>query len=257
MDGADSGFTTGTAGGAYTLSASTLTDAVKHVAVRFEDVAGNFSAAGPTLAVTIDTTPPTVTGDSFDFQTTHALHFSFSENVGPTLDQTDLALQNVTNATTILPGSIASAYVPNTATFTFPGLLRGILPDGNYHADLSAAGITDLAGNPLASDGLLDFFILTGDVNHDRSVSFPDLLTLAQHFGQPGNFGAGDVNYDGTVNFSDLLLLAQNFGHSLPAPAAAAASATLAAAADGQSPGDLLTALKARQSRSAARRLDH
>ena len=231
VDGSSAAFTTSTSGGAYSLTAPGLADGVRRVAVRFEDVAGNLSLAGPALAVTIDTTAPTVTGDSFAFLTTHALSFSFSENVGPTLDQTDLSLQNVTNGTTILPGSIASAYVPNTATFTFPGLLRGILPDGNYHAVLSAAGITDVAGNALASDGVLDFFILTGDVNHDRTVNFPDLLALAQHFGQAGTFAAGDVNYDGQVNFNDLLIVAQNFGHTLPASLAGTSPNTFAVSA--------------------------
>ncbi len=52
-----------------------------------------------------------------------------------------------------------------------------------------------------------------GDANLDGSVNFDDLLTLAQHYDQPGphEWSAGDFNADGFVNFDDLLVLAQNY----------------------------------------------
>ena len=51
-------------------------------------------------------------------------------------------------------------------------------------------------------------------------LDFSYLLTLAQHFNQPGTFATGDLNADDVVNFTDLLILAQNFGHPLPAATA-------------------------------------
>lgn len=54
--------------------------------------------------------------------------------------------------------------------------------------------------------------ILIGDCNRDNSVNFTDLLTLAQHYGQPGNLLSGDFDGDGSVTFSDLLALAQHYG---------------------------------------------
>lgn len=49
------------------------------------------------------------------------------------------------------------------------------------------------------------------------TMDFNYLLTLAQHYNQPGTFATGDLNDDGRVNFDDLLILAQNYGHPLTA----------------------------------------
>ena len=54
-----------------------------------------------------------------------------------------------------------------------------------------------------------------GDTNYDGSVNFNDLLTLAQHYGQNGQWIDGNFNSDALVNFNDLLLLAQNYGAHL------------------------------------------
>jgi hypothetical protein len=54
-----------------------------------------------------------------------------------------------------------------------------------------------------------------GDANFDGSVTFDDLVTLAQHFGQSGGYIYGDFNLDGQVDFADLLVLAQNYGQTL------------------------------------------
>lgn len=56
-----------------------------------------------------------------------------------------------------------------------------------------------------------------GDANGDGTVNFTDLLTLAQHYGQPALLSQGDFTGDGAVAFDDLLILAQHYG---PAPAA-------------------------------------
>ena len=50
-------------------------------------------------------------------------------------------------------------------------------------------------------------------------MSFPDLLVVAQNYGQTNaTWDQGDLNHDGTVSFGDLLILAQNYGQS-PSPA--------------------------------------
>lgn len=133
-------------------------------------------------------------------------------------------------------------------------------PDGQWHAvtfDLSAAGMTAVStsdtlahvmaqvngfrilsaaaapgerGDQLASTLGVDDIratIIAGDTNHDNTVNFTDLLTLAQHYGQSSaHWEDGDFNFDGAVNFNDLLALAQNYGTSVsfgPATAAIAA----------------------------------
>jgi hypothetical protein len=63
-----------------------------------------------------------------------------------------------------------------------------------------------------------------GDLNHDGTVNFADLLILAQHYGGTHErFETGDLSGDGKIDFTDLLLFTQNYGKGDPAPAAAAA----------------------------------
>lgn len=55
---------------------------------------------------------------------------------------------------------------------------------------------------------------LAGDANFDGIVNFSDLLILAQHYGQPGEWVDGEFSGGGTVDFADLLRLAQNYGRT-------------------------------------------
>ena len=64
--------------------------------------------------------------------------------------------------------------------------------------------------------------IIPGDATLNGTVDFTDLLTLAQHYGQSGNWEVGDFNGNGTVDFSDLLLLAQHYGQGIQSAGAAA-----------------------------------
>ena len=61
---------------------------------------------------------------------------------------------------------------------------------------------------------------LLGDLNHDGTVNFSDVLTLIQNYGAAGaSWEQGDLNGDGTVNFTDVLLLIQGYGQSDAPPA--------------------------------------
>ena len=96
----------------------------------------------------------------------------------------------------------------------------GTLADGNYNGYVFNAGITDVAGNPMAGDVSFSFFILAGDANHDRVVDTMDFTMLALKSFDAVNVGAsqGDFNYDGRVNALDFNVLATQFGtHLLPA----------------------------------------
>jgi hypothetical protein len=145
---------------------------------------------------------------------------SFSEQLAG-LIAGDFVLQNLTTGTT----------VPTTLT-TVGGLAYvrpaggGIWPDGNYRLTLPASAATDESGNPFAADVVFDFFVLSGDANHDRTVDLTDFTLLAANFNQTGRwFFQGNFDYDsaGNVDLTDFTILAANFNRSLPPPAAAAA----------------------------------
>ena len=88
---------------------------------------------------------------------------------------------------------------------------------------LGGTAFTGLATkNPLGGEFP---FVLMGDADQNGRVDFPDLLSLAQHYGQPAGatYAAGDFNGDGGVAFDDLLLLAQHYGQALPTAGVAAA----------------------------------
>ncbi len=142
---------------------------------------------------------------------------SFSENVINSLTSGDVLLTNLTTNTVVPTSSIVLTYAAqsNTATFSFPGLLA----DGNYTLTIARSGVTDAAGNALASDISLSFFSFGGDFNLNRVVDFNDLVVLARNFNQTGRINSqGDADYNGTVDFNDLVILARNFNRSLIAP---------------------------------------
>ncbi len=99
--------------------------------------------------------------------------------------------------------------------------LLDTLPDGDYRFSIAPASLVSLSGftNPetLQYSGP-DAFFLTGDVNHDRTVNFDDLLIVVQNYEQSGRtYSQGNVDYsaDGVIGFDDLLLLAQHYGASV------------------------------------------
>lgn len=230
-DTVEVGFTTSTSGGKYAITSTRLPDGPTSMTTRFEDAAGNQSSSGPSLLVTIDTLAPAVSGRAFEFLTRQAVRFSFTENVGPTLSVADLTLENLTSGTTIPAGSIAFSYASNTGTFTFPGFAHGILPDGDYRATLTAAGVTDLAGNALASNSILEFFVLAGDANRDRKLNIADYLRIDRGFlrGLSG-FSNGDFDYSGLIDGNDYFIIDQAYlaGLGVAAARSAESAPTLA-----------------------------
>src|SRR5204863_2718050 len=90
----------------------------------------------------------------------------------------------------------------NTVTFQF----IGTLPDGNYRATLSAAGVTNTLEMPITGNEEVPFFWLNGDLNRDHTVSISDFIDLASRFNQPATkWSEGDLNYDGQISISDFI----------------------------------------------------
>lgn len=99
------------------------------------------------------------------------------------------------------------------------------------HTDDSGSTANDLMNPALPNgmrrtigaldEGMLEkayHYQMAPDPNGDGTVTFADLLTLAQHYGQTNaNFTEGDFNGDNAVTFADLLILAQHYGQTLDA----------------------------------------
>jgi hypothetical protein len=183
------------------------------------DDAGNPLSKGAAETWLMDLAGPTVLSNAFDHTGGHQVLFKFSEDVAASLLSDDLELTNLTTRTTYRPGDLSVRYdrADDTASFA---LRSGPLPNGNYTATLLPAGVTDAAGNTLdGGNTVLEFFVLHGDVNRDRSVNGSDFALLAGSFGKTGQtYAAGDLNGDGAVNGSDFAILAGNFGRTLPPP---------------------------------------
>jgi murein DD-endopeptidase MepM/ murein hydrolase activator NlpD len=182
----------------------------------------NFAVKGKITPV-----PPGVFSAEFrDVRAPQRLSFAFTHNVSASLSAADLMVERLG------PGGGPVAVLEptydmatNTATFAF----AGILPDGNYRATLLAAGV--LNGNtPMAANVVVNFFVFAGDLNHDRTVSIADFITLASHFNKTdATYLDGDLNYDGTVSIADFIDLASKFNTTLAeAPPLAAPQAAAA-----------------------------
>jgi len=163
--------------------------------------------------------PPAVTAASFDYaHQPPDVSITFDGDVSGSLSAATLEVQNLNTGAMAAAANVAYNHAANTATFSF----AGPLPDGNYRATLPASGVADSVGDHLIADYTLNFFVLAGDVNRDRSVGFDDLVILARHYGQAGAYADGDLNGDGKIGFDDLVILARSYGHTVPpAPAPA------------------------------------
>jgi hypothetical protein len=213
----------GTTTTVVTNGTSALANGARSITARQTPAGGSESPDSLAQTVTIDTVAPSLSAPSaFAFATApHALSYPFSENVAPTLAADDFAVQQTPGGA--VPVSLSYNGGTNVATLNFTSAPGGVLADGNYQATLGAAGVTDVAGNALAGDDVLNFFFLMGDADHNGTVNLGDFNILAGNFGQSGrDFTQGDFTYDGVVNLNDFNLLAARFGQSL-APAGVAA----------------------------------
>lgn len=209
-DGVEIGQTTVAADNTWTFTpVSGLSDGTRTLTAKAE-TSGGLSGPSAALTITIDTVAPQLASSSFVYDGLLGVRFEFNEDVNQSVDSSDVTFTHSTTAQT-LPAVYVSS-VGNSASFRFAAFPP---PKGDYVATLTGAGVTDLAGNALASNPVVNFFYIPGDINQSRSVTFDDLLIIAQHYGQPGSFVQGDINYSGAIDFDDLLLMAQNYGQSL------------------------------------------
>jgi len=202
------------------LSIDFDTPGVRMIRARLIDPPGAQSVSEPIAlrVLSADTIPPQVLASEFPFELgPHRVNFTFSEEVAGSIGLEDLTVQNLTSGAMVPASAMLLSYGPGQlATLRFPGLDRGILPDGNYRVRIAAAGVNDRAGNPMVADHIFDFFHLCGDANRDRAVNQLDLDVLALNWQQsPRTFTQGDFNYDTRVDARDLLILAGRWLGSL------------------------------------------
>lgn len=220
----------GSAGGASTTWAGASTQRAVMMGFPFESIVDVVDRNAVMSAVlgffAIDTTPPTVTS-VFNYLNAQSVGFTFSESVIGSFTTADLTLLQLPS-TTINPALMNLNYGggQTSPTLTFTGLLA----NGNYRLTVAASGVTDASKVYLASDHVLDFFVLAADANRDRKVNTQDFNLLVGNFGQAGrNFAQGNFNYSGLVDSTDFAILAGNYGTVLPAPAAAPPALTVVA----------------------------
>jgi hypothetical protein len=165
-----------------------------------------------------------VTAATFLYQTLlyetapHMVRFTFNQDVR--LMKTSLVRLGPGGG----PITTEGAFYESSTESAFFFFDVSVLPDGNYRATLSGASTLNAKGEPLGTDYVLDFFVLSGDANRDRGVGFADLVILAQNYGTTGkNFSQGNFSYDaaGAVGFADLVILAQKYNATLPPPISA------------------------------------
>ena len=202
----------------------------------------NYEVLGRTFNVA-DTLATNVAGD-FDNETVHhKLALQFDDDVVTTLTRGDITVVGVGGTVTPPANTFALAYDPTThlATLNYNATGGSALPEGRYRATIPAAAVTDVIGNRLAHDFVLDFSFLRGDATGDGRVNLDDFNVLAANFGRSGaTFSQGDFNYDGRVNLEDFNILASRFGTALAPPAGAPEGLKLGDDTDGR--GDELLA---------------
>lgn len=198
------------------------------------DLAGNSAFPVASLSVTIDTTAPEVEGiPQFNYTASpNQLTIRFSENVSASLSAGSIGFVGAAEST-IPAAGYSFDPVTNTATFVVPASLA----NGQYRAIVPAGTVLDGSGLALSADISVDFFILAGDINHDRAVDVRDLVILSANWFQSGKtYSEGDLNYDGVVNSADLSILARNWQQTVAAPAPAPSSAPQPAVASRRTP---------------------
>ncbi|MCA1325162.1 Ig-like domain-containing protein [Herbaspirillum sp. alder98] len=128
-------------GGTWSITATALAEGAHAITARATDSAGNTGAASPSLALTIDTTPPTLAIssniDKLVIGTTATITFTFSEDPGSSFTLSDVTLTGGTLS------AIAGSGLTRTAIFTPTAGIN----NGTASIVVAAGSYTDAAGN--------------------------------------------------------------------------------------------------------------
>jgi serralysin len=214
------GTTTTTAGGAWTVTASTVVDGL-HAFVASASTPTGTSEPSGSINVTIDTVAPAITV-TYDHEYTQHLSLAFNDVGAANLMTIDDAVLTQTTAPSgpLTPAPVVPLSILSVADDVVTLGAGSIFANGRFLLSIAAGAITDVAGNSMAAPVSFTFSHLNGDATNNGKVEFFDLIQLSQSYGLSGKtFSLGNFDYDpeGKVDFNDLVILAQNYNVTLPA----------------------------------------
>jgi len=93
---------------------------------------------------------------------------------------------------------------PTKAVVTFPAYQYGALPDGDYHAAMGNVPLTGLAGNVVDAGAGFSFAVFAGDVDHNRTVDFNDMVKLSQKMAREAGVGDKATFIEGDMFEADI-----------------------------------------------------
>lgn len=206
----------------------------ENVTITLAGSAAYVIGAGTSGTVTIGDSGPEVTSTTQIWQTSpHKLIFDIARAQAASLALSDFAVLNLDTNQPVIPQGLVVQDNGGSATATLT--FTGVLPDGHYRATILAGSISNADGDANFADIPYNFFVLTGDANHDGRVNLFDFDILASNFGQTGRDGStGDFDYDGDCDLADFDVLASKFGVTLAGPDGAAATVRTGLFADGR-----------------------
>ena len=196
------------------MTSSVIPDGT-HSAVAIATTVNGASTTSVAGTITISTMAPALGAAIFNYSgASQSVQSIFTSDVTASIEADDLTLINTADGSTVPAVNLLVHVDPTTqsVTWTFQNYPGDALPDGAYVATISAAGISDVAGNHSASDIVFGFTFLNGDADHDGVVNALDFNVLATNYGRsPATFAQGDFNYDGRVDSRDFGALASGF----------------------------------------------
>ncbi|HOX40439.1 MAG TPA: FG-GAP-like repeat-containing protein, partial [Candidatus Brocadiia bacterium] len=204
-------------------NAGVLPDGEYPFILTVDDGYGNSTSVS--LPVTIDTTPPEITGwqivgthgggvgevvtniaDGYvepRNQGVHELRIAFNEDIADNLTPADLSIVGVSGGDQ--SGLISSVSVAGSVLTVG---LSAPLPDKDRYTVALGPDAEDIAGNNATGDLDLQIVALKGDANGDGMVNSFDLLNIRVYVGQALDAAKAryDINGDGLINSFDLLM---------------------------------------------------
>jgi hypothetical protein len=193
-------------------------EAGETVIITLANGAGYVVGSGNSGTVTIGDSGPEVSAFTQVWQTSpHRLIFDIDRADAASIALGDFQVVNLDTTQTVNPQSVGltdfGSFVRATVNFS------GVLADARYRVTIASGAMLNTLGEPNFGSFQYDFFVLSGDGNHDGRVNLSDFDILAANFGLTGRDGStGDLDYDGDCDLDDFTLFTARFGNTILSP---------------------------------------